>query len=49
MDSRIVPLEMVGLTFGDAKIIRPLAVVTTSASGRPALQVSTCSRSTASW
>ena len=26
MDSRIVPLEMVGLTFGDAKIIRTQAV-----------------------
>ena len=26
MDSRIVPLEMVGLTFGDAKIIEPPAV-----------------------
>jgi carbonic anhydrase len=32
MDSRIVPLEMVGLTFGDAKIIRtPGGRVTTSA------------------
>ena len=32
MDSRIMPLEMVGLTFGDAKIIRtPGARVTTSA------------------
>jgi carbonic anhydrase len=32
MDSRIVPLEMLGLTFGDAKIIRtPGARVTTSA------------------
>jgi carbonic anhydrase len=32
MDSRIVPLEMVGLTFGDAKIIRtPGSRVTTSA------------------
>jgi carbonic anhydrase len=32
MDSRIVPLEMIGLTFGDAKIIRtPGGRVTTSA------------------
>jgi carbonic anhydrase len=32
MDSRIVPLEMVGLTFGDAKIIRtPGGRLTTSA------------------
>jgi carbonic anhydrase len=32
MDSRIVPLQMVGLTFGDAKIIRtPGGRVTTSA------------------
>jgi carbonic anhydrase len=32
MDSRIVPLEMLGLTFGDAKIIRtPGSRVTTSA------------------
>jgi carbonic anhydrase len=32
MDSRIMPLEMVGLTFGDAKIIRtPGGRVTTSA------------------
>src|SRR4029450_6723074 len=32
MDSRIPPLEMVGLTFGDAKIIRtPGGRVTTSA------------------
>lgn len=32
MDSRIVPLEMIGLTFGDAKIIRtPGGLVTESA------------------
>jgi hypothetical protein len=43
MDSRIVPLEMVGLTFGDAKIIR------TPRPSLDALQVSTCFRSTGSW
>ena len=38
MDSRIVPLEMVGLTFGDAKIIRT-----------PGGRVTTSSRLTGSW